>query len=183
MYTWSQLQTEFDALREGLHFYRLDYQWGAAGTYYRLTGGSPSDATRRFAVLADIAGRKLQELPTGTLNEAVLETSDPAAQWYETLRYHSGAFEFGFAGKQKNDGGADLGNIYTGTLNHPADSSALVCLKFSCLPAVSQAAEVPNKKPIWARFNAFLKKEAENRRYLWLLISFIIMAVLAVLAL
>lgn len=180
---WIQLQTEFDALREGLRFYRLDYQWGAAGTYYRLAGGGSNDATRRFEVLTGIAGRKLNELPDGTLSQEILEAPDPASQWYETLRHHSGAFEFGFVGTQTNDKGDDLGHIYTGKLNRPADSSALVCLNFSSLPVETSSLDSNSTRTTWSRINSFLKKEAEHRGYLWLVIGFIIMAILTAMAL
>ena len=180
MADWSELKAEFEALRDALRFYRLDYQWGAAGTYYRLAGGGSSHVTRRFEVLSDIAGRKLLELPEGTLQLAVLQASDASSRWHEALRYHTGAFEFGFMGKQTDEAGSDLGNIYTGTLRLPAESSALLCLRFSSLPVVPPP---PSKTGAVARVNRFLHQEAEKRGYFWLVVGFVVSAVLAVLAL
>lgn len=181
MAEWSELKAEFEALRDAMRFYRLDYQWGSAGIYYRLAGGGSSHATRRFEVLADIAGQKLLELPEGTLQQAVLQAPDASSRWHEALRYHSGAFEFGFMGKQTDEAGADLGNIYTGTLNLPAESSALLCLQFSSLPVVTPV--TPGKAGALARVNKFLHREAEQRGYLWLFVGFVVSVVLAVLAL
>lgn len=184
MSDWSKLRAEFEVLRDALRFYRLDYQWGDAGVYYRLAGGGSWHATRRFEILADIAGRKLQELPEGTVVQAVLDASDPASRWYEALRHYSGTFEFGFVGIQTDDAGTDHGNIYTGTLSLPAESSALVCLQFSNLPAtVVPTPSAEGAKTCWSRVNTFLKQEAEHRGYLWLVIGFFITAALAVLAL
>lgn len=183
MSDWSQLRTEFETLREPLRLYRLDYQWGAAGIYYRLAGGSSSHATRRFEILSDIASHKLLELPEGTVSQAVLDAPNPASRWYETLRHHSGAFEFGFVGKQTDEAGTDHGNIYTGTLSLPAESSALVCLKFSSLSVTTPTSVSKNSKTVWSRVNMFLKKEAEHRGNLWLVLGFVIMAILAALAL
>lgn len=181
MAEWSELKAEFEALREALRFYRIDYQWGAAGIHYRLAGGGSSHATRRLEVLADIAGRKLLDLPEGTLQPAVIQASDASSRWYEALRYHSGAFEFGFVGKQTDEAGADLGNIYTGTLNLPAEESALLCLQFSSLPVATSV--TPGRFGALARVNQFLHREAEHRGYFWLFVGFVVSVVLAVLAL
>jgi hypothetical protein len=182
MAEWSELRTEFESLREALRFYRLDYQWGSAGTYYRLAGGGSSHATRRFELLSDIAGRKLLELPAETIGEAVLQAPDAISRWYEVLRHNAGAFEFGLVGTQTNYAGTNLGNIYTGTLSLPAESSALVCLQFSIVPAVATAA-AENENTTLALVNRFLSREAEKRGYLWLVIGFIFTAALAMLSL
>lgn len=186
---WKELQTEFDALRDVLRFYRIDYQWGAAGIYYRLAGLGANHMTRRFEVLANIAGLKLSELPEEVLNPQIHNAADPISKWYETLRHHSGSFSVGFVGQQSGDNGEDLGSIFTGSLAPPADLSALLCLQFSSIPVKSQP-EVTTNNKISNRFstplkslNALLKREAEHHGYLWILIGFIITALLAALAL
>lgn len=183
---WLQLRSEFEALREPLRFTRLDYQWGAAGMHYRLAGGGSSNATRQFEVLAGIAGNQLVLLPAGAITEAVSGVHDAVSRWYEALREHSGAFEVGYVGIQTSATGEDMGHIYTGTLNAPAESSALLCLKLSTVPVV----QVPNvdavsseHRSVLNRVEGYLKQEADRRGYLWLFIAFIITAVLAVLAL
>jgi len=131
MPTWSELQAQFDELRETLRFYRIDYQWGAAGIYYRLAGGNVSPSTQRFEALAEIAGAKLSDIPRGVTDPAVLLAQNSRARWYEALRYHSGLFEMGFIGQQQNDGGAPSGSIYTGSVAQPAAASALLALRLS----------------------------------------------------
>lgn len=184
---WLQLRSEFEALREPLRLTRLDYQWGAAGIYYRLAGGGISSATRQFEVLAGIAGSKLTSLPAGAIDDPASTVSDSASRWYEALRQYSGAFEFGFVGTQTNEAGEDLGRIYSGTLNTPAESSALLCLKLSTVP-MPQPAAIPDPQPVehlgvLDRMERYLRKEAEERRYLWLIIAFLVTVLLAALAL
>lgn len=180
---WAELRTEFEALREALCFYRLDYQWGAAGTYYRLAGGGRSHAIRRFEVLSEIAGRKLQELPPESLNSGVLAAPNAISRWYESLRYHSGAFETGTVGMQRDDAGNDMGGIYTGGVSLPAESSAVVCLQFSALSRAEPTFTTTKSHSLLARINGFLKQEAEHRGYFWLIVGFVITVALATLAL
>jgi len=178
--TWTELRSDFESTREPLRFYRLDYQWGAAGTYYRLAGGGSSHATRRFEVLASIAGAKLAELPRDAVDEIVLHAETPVEKWYEALRRHSGAFESGLIAQQTEAGRAD-GNIYTGSVSLPAEASAVLALRFSALPEVTASSKQPTS--YFARVNRFLRSEAEQRGYLWLLVAFVVGTVLAVLAL
>jgi hypothetical protein len=149
MPTWSELQAEFQNLREPLQFHRLDFQWGAAGEYYRIAGGV-SSATRQFEALAEIAGEKLSELPPRVLPEAVLRPAAAYARWYEALRHCSGDFELGHCGWQTDDEGNHAGNIFTGVMNHPVEASALVALRFSALPAAvtPQIDAVPQEREI-----------------------------------
>jgi len=180
---WAQLRTEFDGLRENMRFYRLDYQWGAVGTYYRLAGGGRSEATRRFEVLAGIAGRKLRELPPDSLNPAVHDESDAIAAWYEALRHHSGAFEIGIVGMQSDDAGNHMGNIYTGGVSQPAESSSLVCLQLSTIVQAAQVTNPATPRTAMSRVNVFFKREAEERGYIWLIIGFVVTFILGALAL
>lgn len=179
---WSELRSEFDALGESLRFHRLDYQWGAAGTHYRLAGGQTSHATRRFEVLCEIAGRKLQELPPGTVSSDALVPTNATSRWYEVLRYESGAFEFGFTAQQSDELGNDCGNIYTGSLSLPAQSSAIVCLQFSALPSLLPSESARDATTVIGRLNLLLKSEAERRGYLWLVLAFLVTVVIALLA-
>ncbi len=185
---WKDLQIEFDALRDELRFYRIDYQWGAAGIYYRLAGRGANHATRRFEVLANIAGQKLSELPQEVLNTQINDAADPISKWYEALRHHSGSFSVGFVAHQSGDNGENAGNIFTGSLAPPADSSALLCLQFSSIPTTPKLEVTTNNKllsrisTLIKSLNSALKREAEHRGYLWLLVGFIITVLLAVLA-
>ena len=180
MPTWSELETHFRKLAQALRFHRLDYQWGAAGIYYRLAGGPSNESTRRFETLAGIAGAKLAELPTETLHEAVLSRSVPEERWYEALKYESGSFETGFVGWQTNEAGNHQGTIHTGTIDNFAEASANLALRFSALPAnpTDNAAQVG----FIERIVSWLAEEKKKRGLLWAVIGFIVMVVLAFLA-
>lgn len=179
---WLELRKEFEATTSGLSFHRIDYQWGAAGIYYQLTGGGSSNTTRRFEVLAEIGGSKLLELPDGTLRQEVVHIADPASRWYESLRYHSDAFEHSLIASQRGDAGEHLGNIYTGTVYHPAETSALQCLKFSIVPV--GIVSPPEQRLGWlGRLNGALHKEAQQRGYLWLVLGTIVALALSAFAL
>jgi hypothetical protein len=131
MPTWKELDQEFQALAQSLRHYNLQYQWGAAGTYYHLSGGPSFHATERFEALAMIAGGKIQQLPVGTVLDEVLQSGDYADRWYEALRHHSGSFEHGIFGHQTDADGNDLGSIYSGSINQPAHASAILALQFT----------------------------------------------------
>jgi hypothetical protein len=131
MPTWCELDQQFQALSEPLRHHNLQYQWGAAGTHYHLSGGPASPASARFEVLARLAGSKLGELPDGVLHEPVLLDRPSIERWYEAIRYHSGAFEYNFSARQTDAAGNDLGGIYTGTVHRPASASAVLSLQFS----------------------------------------------------
>jgi hypothetical protein len=175
---WEELKTDFDSLAGSLRFHRIDYQWGAAGEYVNLTGGRVTSATRRFEVLAAIAGAKLADYPADLLNPDVLRTEDPRLRWYHALRHHSGAFEHGPFGYQTDDAGNHTGNIFTGSLNQPAEASATLALHFSAIPLSTTTPD-----GILNRLNRVLHRERENRGALWLTVGFILMLVLAVFAL
>jgi hypothetical protein len=131
MPTWYELDQQFQALSESLRHHNLQFQWGAAGTHYHLSGGPASPAAARFEALAQLAGAKLQELPPGVLHEAVLVNRPPIERWYEAIRYHSSEFEYGVFGQQTDSAGNDLGGIYTGSVHQPGNASSVLALKFS----------------------------------------------------
>lgn len=179
---WLELKKEFENLSGELARHRIDYQWGAAGTYYLLTGASKSAATRKFEALIEISGRKLSEIPERVLTKGLRDLSDPVARWHEFTKQFSGAFEHNFVATQRSDTGYHMGNIYTGTVYNPAETSALLCLKLSSIPA-DTASEQEKNSALLARLNRFLHNEAEQRGYLWLVLGFVVTVVLAALAL
>jgi hypothetical protein len=131
MPTWYELDQEFQALSEPLRHHNLQFQWGAAGTHYHLSGGAVSPALARFEALARLAGAKLRELPDGVLHESVSAGHSTIERWYEAVRYHSGSFEYGILGQQTDSAGNDLGSIYTGSVHRPASASSVLALQFS----------------------------------------------------
>jgi hypothetical protein len=131
MPTWYELDPEFQALSEPLRHHNLQFQWGAAGTHYQLSGGAASPASARFEALARLAGAKLRELPDGVLHESVSASLSPSERWYEAIRHHSGAFEHGFVGQEVDSAGNDLGRVYTGSIHQPASASSVLALQLS----------------------------------------------------
>lgn len=184
MLTWLELDKQFRDL--GAHYARLDYQWGAAGVYYRLAGGMYGDAAR-FEALAQIAGTKLSELPADVLHADVMQRHPAEDRWYEALRHHSGAFRHGTVGTQSDADGTHAGHIYSGTIDRPVAASSIVALKFSVIaaappPVVEAPPAAP--EPVFAgSLNAFIRREYEKRGMLWAVGGFIVTVVLAALAL
>lgn len=183
MPTWAELETQFRELTPPMRFIRLDYQWGAAGTYYRLAGGAPNASTLRFEALSAIAGEALADLPTGNLNDLVSMRRVPLERWYEALRHHSGLFENGFVGRQIDEAGNNRGSIYTGTIQNPTEASALLALRFSAIRPVPARIEAQAATSWIERVNARITREYTHRRALWALIGFLILAALAAAAL
>ena len=176
---WSELQTEFRALSGELRGYRLDYQWGAAGTYYRIAGGVPSNATRRFEELSAIAGARLSELPNGVAGDVTLRANSARERWYEAVKSDSGAFEFGFVAWQSDEAGNHQGDIYTGQVHGIADASALLALRYSALASVSPP--VRDAGVHWTTtIEEWLAGENASRGRLWALLGFVVMLVLGI---
>ena len=179
MPTWAELEANFRELVPALRFYRLDYQWGAAGTYYRIAGGGLSPQTRRFEVLAALAGDKLMELPRGHVAEIALQRPDPAEKWYEALKARSGMFELGFYGIQQDADGTDQGTIYTGHIAPFADASALLALQYSAAPQI----QVPLPQTRWSQLNRWLELQKDQHGVFWAVIFAIITMLLGAIAL
>lgn len=177
---WTDLEVQFRALVEPLKWARLDYQWGAAGTYYRIAGPN-SDAARRFEVLAEICGRQLLSLPEGTVSAEILALPSPADRWYELLKAQSGAFEQGLVGWQSDDAGNHMGNIMTGHIDGFPEASALMALRLSQAAASVQSSS--ESGGMFERVNSWLADERDKRGAIWSLVAFLIFAALALIAL
>jgi hypothetical protein len=177
---WTDLEAQFRALVEPLRWVRLDYQWGAAGIYYRIAG-SNGDATRRFEVLAEIAGRQLVDLPGGTIPPEILAIPSPTDRWYELLKARSGAFEHGLFGWQSDDAGNHMGDIMTGHIQSFAEASAVMALRLSVVPIATQTLAEPIG--ILDRLNSWLAGERQKRGAMWAVVGFLVIAALALLSL
>ncbi len=184
MLTWLELDKQFRDL--GQIYVRLDYQWGDAGTNYRLAGPMTA-ATQRFEALAQIAGMKLSELPADALHADVIQRDAAEERWYEALRYYSKAFEDHMPGTLHDpDDGTFRGHAYMGYIHAPVEASSVVALKFSVVaPAPPDVIVLPPKKTTALGYglNAWLQNEAEKRGMLWLVGAGVLGLVLAVLAL
>jgi len=177
MATWSELEAAFRELSAPLRFHRIDYQWGAAGEYWHLAGGPHTADAARFEILAAIAGAKLTEVPPETLQQEVWAAPTPAERWYQAVRYHSGQFGHLDMAWQLDEKGKEAGTLFSGSVQQPADASALVCLQLTTVSPRQQTQPAAQ-----ASLNSWLAREAERRGYLWLVLGFIVMAVLAYLA-
>jgi hypothetical protein len=183
--TWLELDKQFRDL--AAHYARLDYQWGAAGVYYRLAGGMYGDAAR-FEALAQIAGTKLSELPADALHADVMQRDTPEDRWYEALKHHSGAFDHETPATQHDADGTYRGHIYSGSIAKPVAASAVVALKFSVVAAAPPPAAPPPPAPapepvFGGRLNEWFHNEREKRGMLWVVAGFILTLILAALAL
>ena len=180
MPTWPELRADFQALEQNLQYFRLDYQWGAAGVYYNIAGGGFSPSSRRFEILAEIAGQLLTLVPAEHLDANVLAAPPGKSRWYEALRYHSGEFQHEGYGTQYDDAGKTMGNIYMGKIHLPVHASVNLALQLSAVEPHSVAPiENPNAT---SRLNAFLRQEASKRGYLWLVVGFLVTLIVGALA-
>ncbi|WP_375169667.1 hypothetical protein [Marinobacter sp.] len=178
MLSWQELRKEFQACEEALRFVRINYQWGAAGTYFRLAGVPVSPKLREFETLCSLAGVKLSEIQPEELSEAVLGISSPEERWYEALRQYSGLFASGPSATQMNDDGSSAGHIFTGSIHDPAQASMICALRLSEMPVKN-----PAPKNFFERLENFLSNECKRRPYLWGLVAFAIPTVIALVGL
>lgn len=130
MRNWLEIEARFRCLAEPLQQMRLDFQWGAAGEYWRLAGISGSPTTKEFEAIAAIAGRHLESvLPKqGEVFERINGESLTLHKWYRAVKELTEDFKFGVYGTQTDENGNSKGNIYTGSIPHPVLTSANLCL-------------------------------------------------------
>jgi hypothetical protein len=181
--TWLELDKQFHEL--GQIYVRLDYQWGDAGTNYRLAGPVTA-ASQRFEALAQIAGMKLSELPADALHAGVMQRDAADERWYEALRYYSKAFEDYMPGTLHDpDDGTFRGNVYMGHIQAPVEASSVVALRLSVVAPAPPAVIVPPPETagLGSGLNAWLHSEAEKRGKLWAVGGIILGLVLGALAL
>jgi hypothetical protein len=128
--TWTDLEARFRALPPEVKWYRLDYQWGAAGEHWHLAGGAYNAAKKEFETLATIAGGLLSTLPTSSVAPEVLNEQNAEHRWYLALWHHMTPRVPDHMGVEM-DGEQTIGRIFTGTVREPAHLSATLCLQFS----------------------------------------------------
>ena len=97
MRDWLEIEARFRRLAEPLQQMRLDFQWGAAGEYWRLAGVSGSPTTKEFEAIAAIAGRHLESvLPKqGEVFERINGESSTLHKWYRAVKELTEDFKFG----------------------------------------------------------------------------------------
>jgi hypothetical protein len=161
MLTWTDLEKQFHGLEAQLRFARLDGHWGGtAGEHWRVAGALDSVASRRFEALAALAGQKLRAVVSqhSTAFEHVHSAPDGATAWYRSLARTSSAFRNDLVAYERDDNGNICGHIYGGSLERPAESSAVLCLQlqaeYADEPLASEAPREPEHSP------TFLEKYA-----------------------
>jgi hypothetical protein len=128
MKSWLEFEERFRRIAVPLQYLRIDFQWGAAGEYWRLCGMPSSALDRQFDALAELSGLALFEAAKThpELLQIVAKDKELKHIWYRALKELSGEFKFGIYGFQQDDG-RDAG-IYTGSISNIGEASANVCL-------------------------------------------------------
>lgn len=133
MPTWSELEAGFRELEAQLRYSRLDVQWGTSGEYWRLAGSHTLNVERRFEALAHVAGEKLGRTLTVSTEqyEELLSEANPVWRWYKALWKIGDDFRFAFTAQELDENDTVVGHLYTGSIEHPAESSSVLCLEIS----------------------------------------------------
>lgn len=128
--TWLDFEARFQSLAPRLKYTRLDDQTGAAGEYWRLAGGFDRESEKQFEALSHLAGNLLTETLAGQSNhERIISHNDPKVRWYRALKFLSGAHKPGPPAYLTDEAGENVRWIYGGSINHPAEVAANVCLQ------------------------------------------------------
>jgi hypothetical protein len=126
MNSWIDIENRFRNIAESLKYLSLDYQWGAAGEYWHLSGMHKNTVVGQFEELAAIAGNLLKksfDLKT-KLGKDILSEKSPKYRWYIALKEYSDEFEIDrLIAYQKGE------PIFKGSVNSVAEVSANLCLK------------------------------------------------------
>lgn len=129
MHTWLELESRFNTLAPLARYLRIDYQWGAAGEHWSVTGMSQNSVTAQFNGLAQIAGDFLRQVvPNTDQTRPVMDEPHLQTLWFRAMKEWSGYFQHQHYLRQVGDNGEDLGAIYTGQIPAAAEAAANFCL-------------------------------------------------------
>jgi len=130
MKSWLELEERFRRIAAPLQYLRIDFQWGAAGEYWRLCGMSSNTLVRQFDTLAELSGLALLECAKAhlELQPLVAKEKEPRHLWYRALKELTNDFKFGSYGTQLHKDGSDAGTIYSGSISNAVEASANLCL-------------------------------------------------------
>jgi len=128
--SWRDLEKEFKSIGDDLSDLRLDRTCSGAREHWRLAGESPRNDKERFAVLAEIAGRKLLTQLRLADHEEIREAPDDLTRWYRALWHWGSGGEVKFVGEEVSDDSQKvIGHVIQDRITKPQEVSALVCLK------------------------------------------------------
>jgi len=129
MQTWLELESRFNSLAPLAQHLRINYQWGAAGEYWSITGMSQNNITSHFNGLAQIAGDFLKQvIPEADQIQSIIDEPHSQQRWFHALKEWGGCFQYLHHVRQVSDNGEDMGFIYTGQIANAVESSANFCL-------------------------------------------------------
>jgi hypothetical protein len=133
MNTWGGLSQQFRELKQALQYTRLDAQWGSSGEHWRFAGSSGSNAEKRYAILAQIAGKKLEEVlnPGVSVNDELLAEPNLEWRWYKAMWKIGNALQYNFLAEEKTESGEHIGFIQTGSIQDIAEVASILCLHFT----------------------------------------------------
>lgn len=131
MYSWKELDAEFQKLQAPLDRARLDIQWGAAGEHFRLAAYFDVEAKERYRALSSIAGSKMKAIikEDHPFTEELIKAASTEEIWYRALWRMSRSFESRFMATQRGDDGEDLGALFTGSVSRPASAASSLCIQ------------------------------------------------------
>ena len=130
MLTWLELEARFRDVTHSFRFVRLDAQWGSSGEHWRLAGGHDVTLSRRFESLAALGGQKLRSfLPAES--ELLAHSPEPKVVWYRALWKLGGYMKHQNYALERDKEGKTIGTIYLGSIERPAEASAVFCLEAS----------------------------------------------------
>jgi hypothetical protein len=130
MKSWLELEERFRWIAGPLQYLRIDFQWGAAGEFWRLCGMSFNALVSQFDVLAELSGLSLLECAKAHVELIPLVAKEKEARhlWYRALKELTNDFKFDFYGTQHQEDGSYAGTIYSGSISNVVEASANLCL-------------------------------------------------------
>lgn len=130
MKSWLEFEDRFRRIAFPLQYLRIDFQWGAAGEYWRLCGMPVSALDRQYDALAELAGLALLETAKGNRELLPLVEKEKEAKhvWYRALKELTQEFKVGLCGTAHEEDGTYAGTICTGSISNIGEVSANLCL-------------------------------------------------------
>ncbi len=134
MTDWQRLEKDFMEIQDPFKDMRADWSdQPGIRNHWRLAAGLDGFARSRFEILARLAGKSLLS-STYAINKCSTDLraiQDDMVRWLTGVRELTGTFEFGLIGSLLDSNEAQVGTLYTGSINRVIDASALLCLQLA----------------------------------------------------
>ena len=130
MKSWLEFEERFRRISVSLQYLSIDFQWGAAGEYWRLCGMPSNALCRQFEALAELSGLALLESAKTHVELLPMVAKEREAKyvWYRALKELTNDFKFDFYGTQHQEDGSYAGTIFSGSISNIGEASANLCL-------------------------------------------------------